>query len=164
MRVKILLIFLIGILLVLPTLGKSTEQHQEVTENEEITGTDKAHVVHPELPRITAEELRQLIVKKDNFVLVDTRDRASYDKGHVKGAINIYYDPVGDPMAREFSLMALPIDKLLIIYSNCEDDEISTRMVMELFDLGYDLDMIKIVSRGIIRWNELGYPLIATGE
>jgi 3-mercaptopyruvate sulfurtransferase SseA len=40
----------------------------------------------------------------------------SYNQGHIKGAINIYYDPTGDPTSLEMMLMGLPMDKLIIIY------------------------------------------------
>ena len=161
MKTGIFISILIGLLLVLTTPAKSTGETQEETNSEAGQKIDDAYVVHPELPRITAKGLKQLIDKNYDHILVDSRDSASYDKGHIKGAINIYYDPVGDPMVREMSLMALPMDKLIIIYCDCEDDGISAGLAMELFDLGYDLDRIKILSRGIIRWYEMGYPVVA---
>ena len=72
--------------------------------------------VHPELPRITAEELKELIDNKSEFILVDSRDSGSYSKEHIKGAINIHFDPAGDPMVRRMTLMALPMDKIIVIY------------------------------------------------
>ena len=72
--------------------------------------------VHPELPRITAGELKELIDNKGNFILIDSRDSGSYSKEHIKGAINIYFDPAGDPMTRQMTLMALPMDRLIIVY------------------------------------------------
>jgi hypothetical protein len=74
------------------------------------------NTVHPELPRITAEELKELIDNKSEFILVDSRDSGSYSKEHIKGAINIHFDPAGDPMVRRMTLMALPMDKLIVIY------------------------------------------------
>ena len=162
MKAGIIFTLLVGLLLALPMYGESTDQPQNIKKSETDPEIDEVYVAHPELPRITAEGLKKLMDEKGEYVLVDSRDSASYNKGHIKGAINIHYDPSGDPMAREMTLMALPMDKLIIIYCNCEDDEISANMMLELYDLGYDLNMIKIVSRGILRWNELGYPLIAT--
>ncbi len=164
MKIKAILTLLAGISFALPTLGESIDQSEKVTKENTDPGMDEAYVAHPELPRITAKGLKQLINKEYEFVLVDSRDNASYDKEHIKGAINIYYDPVGDHMAREMTMMALPMDKLIVIYCACEDDEISASMALELYDLGYDLDKIKLLSRGILQWRELGYPLVATGQ
>lgn len=69
-----------------------------------------------EVPRITCEELKQLIDKGEKLVVVDTRGSGSYDTEHIKGAINISYDPSGDPMEREMTLTALPMDKLTVLY------------------------------------------------
>ncbi len=69
-----------------------------------------------EAPRITCQELKQLIDKGEKLVVVDIRGGGSYAPEHIKGAINISYDPSGDPMEREMTLTALPMDKLMVIY------------------------------------------------
>ncbi len=69
-----------------------------------------------EVPRITCPELKQMIDKGEKPVVVDTRGSGGYAGGHIKGAINIFYDPSGDPMEREMTLAALPVDKLIVIY------------------------------------------------
>lgn len=69
-----------------------------------------------EVPRITCEELKQLIDKGEKVIIIDTRKNSSYNAEHIKGAINIYYDPSGDPVEREMTLTALPVDKLLVLY------------------------------------------------
>jgi len=99
MKKGIISILLFGIFLVLPTSGQSADK-----------------MAHPEIPRITAQELKQLMDNKSEYLLIDTRDGGSYSKGHIKGAINIQFDPSGDPMARKMTLMALPTDKLIITY------------------------------------------------
>ena len=101
MKKGVFLILLVGLLLALTTPG---------------VGNDEDNVAYPEVSRITAEELKHLMETKGEYVLVDTRDSYSYNYGHIKGAINIYYNPTGDPLAREMMLMALPMDKLIIIY------------------------------------------------
>jgi hypothetical protein len=35
-------------------------------------------------------------------------------------------------------------------------------MALELWDLGYDRDKVKVLAEGTLRWTELGYPLTAT--
>ncbi len=164
MKVKIYLMLLILFLLGLPIQGESAEKAKKISNNETVQEAVEAHVAYPHLPRITAEELKKLMDEKGEYVLVDAQDSASYGKERISGAINISYDPAGDPMIRDISLMALPMDKLIIVYCNCEDDGTSAGLVMEMFDLGFDLDNVRIVSRGIIRWKELGYPVVGAAD
>jgi predicted sulfurtransferase len=89
--------------------------HSAVAEDQVVT-EDGVVLAHPEVPRITVDELKQLIEDQADIVIVDTRDSVSYDYGHIPGAINIYYDPNGDPMNREMTLVALPADKLIVFY------------------------------------------------
>jgi rhodanese-related sulfurtransferase len=119
----------------------------------------KEEVVLPNIPRITAEELKQMIEKKADMVTVDTRDGGSYEAGHIKGAVNIYYDPTADPMDRQMMLIALPMDKLIVTYCDCTDDANSAHMAEELYKLGYDREKVKVLSGGSLRWVELKYPL-----
>ena len=101
MKKGIILALLAGLLLTLPMQGLSSEEDD---------------MMHPEVPRITAEELKQLMDEGGEYVLLDSRDSASYDHGHIEGAINIYYNPTGDPVSIEMMLMGLPMDKSIIIY------------------------------------------------
>ena len=101
MKKGVILTLLVGLLFALTTPG---------------AGNDEANMAYPEVSRITAEELKHLMDTKGEYVLVDTRDSYSFDYGHIKGAINIYYNPTGDPLTREMMLIALPMDKLIVIY------------------------------------------------
>jgi rhodanese-related sulfurtransferase len=124
----------------------------------------KEEVVLPNIPRVTAEELRQMIDKGSDLVAIDTRDSGSYDAGHIKGAINIYYNPTADPMERQMMLIALPMDKLIVTYCDCTDDANSAKLADELYKLGYDRDKVKVLSGGSLRWVELKYPLVANNN
>ncbi|MBZ5500793.1 MAG: hypothetical protein LAN59_00940 [Acidobacteriia bacterium] len=117
---------------------------------------------YPQVLRITAEEVKRMIEQKADIVLVDTRDSLSYDDGHLQGAINIYYDPTVDPSEREMTLVALPMNKLVVLYCECNNEEDSAPMILELWKLGYDHDKVKALRGGSIRWRELGYPFIST--
>ncbi len=119
----------------------------------------KDEVVLPNIPRITVEELKQMIEKQASVVTVDVRDSGSYDAGHIKGAVNIYYDPTADPMDRQMMLMALPMDKLIVTYCDCTDDASSANIAQELYKLGYDRDKVKVLAGGSLRWVELKYPM-----
>ena len=117
-------------------------------------------VVLPDLPRISVEELKQMVDKNADIVIVDTRDGGSYAAGHIKGAINIQYDVTSDPMNRQMMLIALPMDKLIVTYCDCTDDANSANVVQELYDLGYDLDNLRVLSGGSLRWVEMKYPMV----
>ena len=122
----------------------------------------KEDVVLPNLPRITVEDLRQMIDKGEDLVVVDTRDSASYAAGHIKGAINIYYNPTADPTERQMMLIALPMEKLIVTYCDCTDDANSANLADEIYKLGYDRDKVKVLSGGSLRWVELKYPVVAS--
>ena len=117
-------------------------------------------VVLPDLPRISVEDLKKMIDEDADIVIVDTRDGGSYAAGHIKGAINIHYDVTSDPMQRQMMLIALPMDKLIVTYCDCTDDANSANVVQELYDLGYDMDKLKVLSGGSLRWVELKYPMV----
>lgn len=111
-----------------------------------------------DVPRITCEELKELIDRGDNPVVIDTRKSSEYKTGHIKGAINIYYDPSGYSMDREITLSALPPDMLLVFYCDCMDDSTSALMALEMRDMRYDIEKVKALEGGWPRWLELGYP------
>ncbi len=121
-------------------------------------------VVLPQIPRIKAEELRQMVDKKADMVIVDVRDSGSYEAGHIKGAINIYYDSTADPMDRQMMLVALPMEKLVVTYCDCSDDASSAKIADELYKLGFDRDKVKVLSGGSLRWVELKYPMVSTNK
>ena len=111
-----------------------------------------------EVPRITCEELRQLIDKEESVVIIDTRKSSGYDAEHIQGAVNIYYNPAGYQMEREITLSALPPDTLLVFYCDCIDDSESSIIALEAMNLGYDTDNTRALSGGFLRWKELDYP------
>jgi quinohemoprotein ethanol dehydrogenase len=116
----------------------------------------------PEVPRITAEEVQQLLKSRTNVVLVDTDDRIAYDAEHIKGAVNIAYDPTTDPQERQTTLGALPSDRLIVFYCNCAHEEDSAPLVKEIWQLGYDHEKVKALKGGLTRWEQLSYPLAGT--
>lgn len=123
-------------------------------------GSEK--VAFPEIPRISAEEMKKMIDTGADFVRVDVRDSGSYAAGHIKGAINIYYNSTADPMDRQMMLLALPMDKLIVTYCDCSDDASSATIAEELYKLGYDRDKVKVLSGGSLRWVELKYPMVGS--
>ena len=102
-RVLVELLVMILLMLLLPVDGK---------------GSPVEKLAYPEVPRITCEELKQLMDKGVDLVLVDTRLESNFKRGHLKGAINIPDippPPVTEEMIKE-KLMMLPRDKLIVFY------------------------------------------------
>jgi len=116
----------------------------------------------PQVPRITAEEVERLAKDKGNVVLVDTDDPVAYESEHIKGAVNIAFDPTVDAREQDQLLSALPGDKLIVFYCNCSHEEDSAPMVLEMWELGYDHDKVKALKGGLTRWEQLNYPLAGT--
>jgi len=73
----------------------------------------------PEIPRITCEELKQMMDGGDDFVLVDTRSvEWGYNTGHLPGALSIP-NQAEPPYTEEWVTMqleGLPTDELIIFY------------------------------------------------
>lgn len=130
--------------------------------NQNASASAKEKVPFPQVPRITAEEVQRLMKDKGNVVLVDTDDSESYGDEHIKGAVNIFYDPTADPRAQDQTLSALPGDRLIVFYCNCPHEEDSAPLVLEMWQLNYDRDKVKALEGGLTRWEELKYPLAGT--
>ena len=67
----------------------------------------------PELPRVTCEQLKQMIDSGEPLVVVDTRAGPTYNIGHIPQSINIPYQRIDEI---ETSLLALPKDRPIIFY------------------------------------------------
>lgn len=140
----------------------SSQASSTAKANQHASASAKESIPLPQVPRITAEEARRLIKEKGNVVLVDTDDSESYSDEHIKGAVNITYDPTADPRAQDETLSALPGNKLIVFYCNCPHEEDSAPFVLEMWQLNYDRDKVKALQGGLVRWEQLKYPLAGT--
>jgi hypothetical protein len=72
---------------------------------------------YPEVPRITAEELKKLYDGNSKPVIVDTRDITSFNEEHISGALSMpYLDAVINPIKMDMAILLLPKDKLIVFY------------------------------------------------
>ena len=78
---------------------------------------------------ISPSELEQYLDERRPMVLVDLRDRASYQAGHIRGAVNIPYEE----MAAQ--LYQLPPNVLVVLY--CYHGPRSMLMARYLSDQGF---------------------------
>ncbi|HXJ17884.1 MAG TPA: rhodanese-like domain-containing protein [Candidatus Polarisedimenticolia bacterium] len=172
MKSQILAGFLLGSLVLMPS-GLSARTSRTNSQQKSSTAKSnngasasakdaKEKLPFPQVPRITAEEVQRLMKDKGNVVLVDTDDSMTYGSEHIKGAVNIAFDPTVDTRNSDQMLSVLPGDKLIVFYCNCAHEEDSAPMVMEMWELGYDRDKVKALEGGLSRWEQLGYPLEGT--
>jgi rhodanese-related sulfurtransferase len=117
-------------------------------------------LTHPEVPRISATELAQLLEKRADIVIGDTQSPDSYEMWHIPSAVNIPYISTANPTDRQLMLIGLPMEKLIVIYCLCEEGTDSAKMALELKQLGYSQENIKVLEGGLIQWDEKGYPMI----
>lgn len=82
--------------------------------------------------KISEEDAKELVDSNDaNTLFLSVRNEADYNKGHIKGAINI---PWGKGMEQKFS--ELPKDKKIVVY--CYTGQTAGQTVAGLRMLGYD--------------------------
>ena len=123
-------------------------------------GETKVKLAHPEVPRMPAKELVQLLKKKAEIVIVDTQAPDGFEMWHIPSAINITYDSTADPTNRQLMLVGLPMDKQIVIYCLCEEGTDSAKMALELRQLGYSKESVKVLEGGLVLWDEKGYPMV----
>jgi rhodanese-related sulfurtransferase len=169
MKPQFLAVFLWGTLALLPpalfsrTLPESSQQAASAARaGQGASASANETLPFAQVPRITAEEVERLMKDKGKVVLVDTDDSESYAAVHIKGAVNVAYDPTADARAQDDMLSALPGDTLIVFYCNCPHEEDSAPMVLEMQQLGYDHDKVKALKGGLTRWERLGYPRAGT--
>ena len=92
------------------------------------------------------------MVREGKAILVDVRDRASYEAGHLAGALLVPLHLVGENADR------LAGHKLtLITYCSCPAEETSTAAAMELMRRG--VDDVLVLRGGIRGWIAADLPL-----
>lgn len=108
----------------------------------------------PNLPRITAEELKIKYGNKESYILIDARPHNSYLEGYIPGARNI----PNNPWDESFNELAkLPKDRLIVTYCDCIDDDEAAIAANRLILSGYD--DVKILWKGIYAWKNIGGEL-----
>ncbi len=120
----------------------------------------KVKLAYPEVPRMPAKELVQMLKKKAEIVIVDTQSADGFEMWHIPSAINITYDSTADPTNRQLMLMALPMDKQIVIYCLCEEGTDSAKMALELRQLNYSDKQVKVLEGGLVLWDAKGYPMV----
>jgi len=96
-----------------------------------------AQIVARQEDRVPVDDLaRWLIEGRKDFVLVDVRPAADYEKGHIEGAQNLLLTELVTPEKLE----GLPTDRKLIVYS--QGSEVAGQAVVLLRLAGYDASLL----------------------
>jgi len=105
-----------------------------------------------EIPRITPEELKAMMDRKEPVVILDCNSEEMYQSQHIPGAVNIV-DLGGlekDP--------GLSKSTLIVAYCVCDDEATSGDVALQMItDFGYR--NIKLLLGGNAKWSDLGYPM-----
>jgi glyoxylase-like metal-dependent hydrolase (beta-lactamase superfamily II)/rhodanese-related sulfurtransferase len=100
---------------------------------------------------IPAERLAEWIDAGERFALVDTRTPESFEAWHVRGALNVPYDPDEGVDERRLAELEAAIDGRPVVVI-CGKGATSTAFGLELERRGHD---VTVVSRGMRAWSEL---------
>lgn len=101
-----------------------------------------------EVPRITAEELKNRLDDGEDILIVDTRiGRKQYELGHVPGAIM---------KPRNFNDVAH--DQTIVAYcTGVHNEDDSARLALRLYEEGFT--DVAVLSGGMSEWAEADYPV-----
>lgn len=93
---------------------------------------------------------RALETEPDALLLVDVRDAASYEREHIRGAVNVRAESIVTGLA------SLPKDKLIVCYCWDISCALAPKAALELAQKGYK---VKYLVGGIEEWKRKGFSL-----
>ncbi len=109
-----------------------------------------------DIPFMALEDLKlRLEEKRNDFVVLDVRERDAYQKGHVPGALHLARGQLEMKIDQTFP------DPGLEIVTVCELGKISTLAAATLREIGFTRAVA--LDGGMERWKEEGFP-VDTGE
>ncbi len=103
------------------------------------------------VPSITAEEVKQVLDKKADIILLDVRTPDEYNRGHLKGSVLL---PVDTVLEKAASVLK---DKKKTLYVYCLSGSRSVKATETLRQLGF-ANVFNMTS-GLLAWRAKGYPL-----
>ncbi|NLA75587.1 MAG: rhodanese-like domain-containing protein [Deltaproteobacteria bacterium] len=108
-----------------------------------------------EIPRIGIEGLKKMIEQNEEVIIIDVQPPSIYEKGHIKGAINI---PYKSQLALE-DVWVIPGGIPIITYCACGPGESdSNDFAKQLIKMGYN-DVMVLKHPAIQGWIEAKYPV-----
>lgn len=104
----------------------------------------------PNVPQITADEVKQSLDQNQDVILLDVRTKEEFANYRIKGAINLPVDEVPD------KITSIIRDKKKRIFVYCLSASRSVHAVEAMKKLGYT-DVFNITS-GLLAWRAKKYP------
>jgi len=112
----------------------------------EVSLLDVAHAAARQDDRVSVDDLANwLIEERGDFMLVDVRMPADFDKGNIQGADNI---PIAQLVSPE-TLANLPTDRRVVVYSNGSENAAKATTMLRLS--GIDAHLL---TGGYNAWHE----------
>ena len=108
-------------------------------------------LAEPQVPQISAEEVKAAIEHRQKIVLLDVRTEGECARGVIVGAINL---PVDQVIAKVEGVVP---DKEVTVYVYCLSGSRSVYAVAAMIGLGYQ--HVYSMTSGLLSWRAKGYSL-----
>jgi rhodanese-related sulfurtransferase len=112
-------------------------------------GDPESAVDVSKIEKIAPEQLKLAIENEYPVFIIDTRDSASFEEGHIPGAVNIPFEKLEDKKSE------IPMSDEIIVYGNSPLEDFQSGV--KLYDLGFLANYI--LDGGFSSWQEKRYPL-----
>lgn len=142
------------ILIIFLTIGKSYWKNN----NSPPSKVTPINIPYEDYNFITAKELNDKIIAREELNLIDIRDGISFDKFHIEQSINVLPENLNDAL---FS--TLDKNKLTIVIGyNFEDKIISADAIKTIKQSGFK--DVMALSGGMVGWAQEGNQIISGGD
>ncbi len=98
--------------------------------------------------------MKKIVEKKDNIIL-DVRNKDSYDEGHIPGALSFPLHEF-DNVIEKLLELTTPVSSLVVYCSSIECSDSHT-FAQQLNDMGFS--NFKVYAGGYREWEEMGYEI-----
>lgn len=97
---------------------------------------------------VTPEEVRDMIARREDFILVDIRNNSAYRRSHLKGAETL---PFGATQPRDYERFIPDKDEKIVVY--CYNGKASKVVADHLAEMGYT--DVRSMAGGHWKWRFL---------
>lgn len=132
----------------------TTQKNKPLTYNNNPNLTSEGFI----RPQKIKLELAKMLYDR-NALMIDARKPEEFEKGHIKGAINISYEDYHFKMKDKLPerLKGLNKDGIIICYCNGGDCDMSIDLAYDIAKLGFNA--VNIFLGGYKEWENAGHPV-----